>query len=69
LALTDAAIRAAKPQAKAYKLADEKGLFLLVSPSGGLLWRMKFRVNGVDQSGEPKRIEKRLSLGAYRQSA
>jgi hypothetical protein len=50
MALTDAAIRAAKPQAKAYKLADEKGLYLLVSLSGGLLWRMKFRVNGVDDS-------------------
>lgn len=65
MALTDAAIRAAKSQAKAYKLADEKGLFLLVSPSGGLLWRMKFRVNGVDDSGQPKRIEKLLSFGAY----
>lgn len=65
MALTDAAIRAAKPQAKAYKPADEKGLFLLVSPSGGLLWRLKSRVNGVEEGGHPKRIERLLSLGAY----
>jgi hypothetical protein len=30
MALTDTAIRKAKPNAKPYKLADEKGLFLLV---------------------------------------
>ncbi|MFN7096510.1 MAG: DUF4102 domain-containing protein, partial [Gammaproteobacteria bacterium] len=29
MALTDIKIRTAKPKEKAYKLADEKGLFLL----------------------------------------
>lgn len=43
MALTETAIRALKPKAKAYKVADEKGLYLLVTPSGGRLWRMKFR--------------------------
>lgn len=28
---------------KAYKLADERGLFLLVTPTGGKLWRLKYR--------------------------
>jgi hypothetical protein len=42
MALTDTAIRNAKPKAMPYKLADEKGLFLLVQPSGGKLWRFKF---------------------------
>lgn len=65
MALTDTAIRNAKPQAKPYKLADEKGLYLLVSPSGGLLWRLKYRVNGVDADGQPKRVEKLLALGTY----
>lgn len=65
MALTDTAIRNAKPKAKPYKLADEKGLFLLVQPSGGKLWRFKFRVDGRDEKGQPKRIEKKVALGAY----
>ena len=54
--LTDTAIRQAKPDAKPYKLADEKGLFMLVNPSGSKLWRFKYRVEGK---------EKLLALGAY----
>jgi len=54
--LTDTAIRTAKPGEKPYKLADEKGLFLLVSPNGSKWWRLKFRVDGK---------EKLLSLGTY----
>lgn len=54
--LTDTAIRQAKPADKAFKLTDGGGLFLLVRPSGGKLWRMKYRIDGK---------EKLLSLGAY----
>lgn len=36
MALTDIKIRALKPKEKAYKVADEKGLFLLVKPSGAV---------------------------------
>jgi len=39
--LPDIAIRNAKPRQKAYKLCDMQGLFVLVQPSGGKLWRMK----------------------------
>ena len=39
--LTIAAINAAKPRSKSYKLFDEKGLFLSIEPSGGRLWRLK----------------------------
>ncbi|HEX3111557.1 MAG TPA: integrase arm-type DNA-binding domain-containing protein [Thermoanaerobaculia bacterium] len=53
--LTDRAIREAKPAAKPYKLYDERGLLLLVTPTGKL-WRLKYRINGV---------EKLLSLGKY----
>jgi integrase len=55
--LTDSAIRALKPREKEYKVADEKGLYLQITPSGGRLWRVKFRV--------PGGVEKKLSLGAY----
>lgn len=56
--LTDIAIRNAKPREKAYKLHDMLGLFLTVSPSGGKLWNMKYKLGGV---------EKKLSFGSYPQ--
>ena len=65
MALTNTAIRNAKPKAKPYKLTDEKGLFLLIQPSGGMLWRFKFRVDGRDDAGNPKKVEKKLGLGTY----
>jgi Predicted membrane protein len=54
--LTTIQINALKPKEKAYKVADGKGLYLLVSPSGSLLWRVKFRFHG---------IEKKMALGRY----
>ena len=56
MALTDTAIKAAKHGAKPIKLFDERGLFLLLQPSGGKLWRLKYRILGK---------EKKLSLGVY----
>ncbi len=56
MALTDVAIRNAKPGAKAIKLADGAGMFLLVTPAGGKLWRLKYRIDG---------REKLLAIGAY----
>lgn len=56
MALTDPAVRNAKPSDKPRKLADEKGLFLLITPSGGKWWRLKYRFGGK---------EKLLSLGVY----
>ena len=37
--LTDTAVRNAKPQAKPYKLSDERGLHLEVRTEGGKWWR------------------------------
>jgi integrase len=54
--LTDTTIRKTKPGEKPLKLSDEKGMFLLVTPAGGKLWRMKYRIDGK---------EKLLALGAY----
>ena len=57
MALTDTTIRQqARPQAKAFKLADGGGLFLYVTPKGGRLWRWKYRYDGK---------EKVMSFGAY----
>lgn len=57
MALTDSAIRALKPRDRAYKVSDEKGLYLQVTPAGGRLWRLKFRT--------PGGVEKKLSFGGY----
>ena len=43
--LTDIQVRSAKKQSKDYKMADGGGLYLLISPSGGKLWRMDYRFN------------------------
>lgn len=56
MALTDTAIRKAKPAAKPYKMADSLGLYLLINPNGSKLWRVKYRIHG---------IERKLSLGSY----
>jgi len=45
LPLTDVQVRNAKPQTKEYKLADGGGLYLLVTPTGGKLWRFDYRHN------------------------
>ncbi len=44
--LSDAKVRAAKPREKAYKLTDSNRLFLLVTPSGGNLWRWNYSYDG-----------------------
>ncbi|QUM73568.1 tyrosine-type recombinase/integrase [Sphingopyxis granuli] len=54
--LTDTAVRNAKPKEKPYKLGDAGGLFLLVQPTGGKLWRLKYRLDG---------REKKLGIGTY----
>lgn len=56
MALTDTQVRNAKPREKSYKLFDERGLFLLIKPNGGKLWRFKYRYDGK---------EKLLALGTY----
>ncbi|HEX4765906.1 MAG TPA: integrase arm-type DNA-binding domain-containing protein [Lichenihabitans sp.] len=54
--LSDVKIRKAKGADKPYKLADERGLHLYVTPAGGRLWRYRYEIGGK---------EKLLSLGSY----
>ena len=54
--LSAAAVQAAKPRTKPYKLADGGGLYLLVQPNGAKYWRFKYRYGGK---------EKTLALGVY----
>ena len=57
--LTNTACINAKPKEKPYKLADGGGMYLEITPSGGKLWRLKYRFGGK---------EKLLSLGKYPQT-
>jgi len=54
--LSDISIRNIKPGPKNQRLFDGGGLYLEVTPSGGKLWRHKYRFGGK---------EKRIALGAY----
>jgi integrase len=56
MSLTDTEIRKSRPGEKAYRLPDSKGLFLFVTPTGGKLWRWKYRHGG---------MQKLMSLGQY----
>ena len=46
MALTDSEIKRAKGADEPYRLADAGGLYVWVTPSGGKLWRWKYRFDG-----------------------
>lgn len=54
--LNNAAVKAARPRSRAYKMFDERGLFLFVTPGGLRSWRLKYRIDG---------REKLLCLGQW----
>ena len=56
MGLTETEIRRSKPGDKPYKLADAGGLHLMITPTGGKLWRWKYRFDG---------SEKLMSVGRY----
>jgi hypothetical protein len=59
--LSNDVIRALRPSNKNRKSFDEKGLYLLLTPSGGRLWRFKYRF----PPRTPNNKEKSISLGTY----
>jgi integrase len=62
--LNNVRVESAKPGEKQYKLADERGLYLLVHPSGSKWWRMKYRF-GPRKDGKPGNAEKVFAIGVY----
>jgi len=56
--LTPSAVANAKPQAKPYKLRDERGMYLLVQPTGARLFRMDYRRPGTGKRNT-------LALGVF----
>ena len=54
--LSNTKLGSIRPKEKPFKVADEKGLFLLVNPNGSMYWRIRYRLAG---------REKSLSFGVY----
>ncbi len=54
--LSDAKVRSAKARPQSYKLTDSNRLYLLVTPSGGKLWRWNYTYDGK---------QKTMAFGAY----
>lgn len=56
MAVTDTALKAAKPGLRPKKISDGGGLFLLIQPSGAKLWRWSYRYGGRQRT---------ISFGSY----
>ena len=56
MALSAIAITHAKPAEKSYKLTDERGMYLLVTPEGFRYWRFNYRFDGKSRT---------LALGVF----
>ncbi|MGE0430188.1 tyrosine-type recombinase/integrase [Hydrogenophaga sp.] len=56
MALTNTEVLKAKPGPSPVKMADGRGLYLLITPAGSKLWRWKYRFLGK---------EKLMAIGAY----
>ena len=54
--LTDAGIKALKPKDKLYKVSDRDGMYVAVNPSGAVVFRYDYRLNGRRET---------LTLGRY----
>lgn len=54
--LTDTAIKALKAQQKLYKVSDRDGMYVVVQPSGAIVFRYDYRLNGRRET---------LTLGRY----
>ncbi|MEQ1782538.1 MAG: tyrosine-type recombinase/integrase [Hyphomonadaceae bacterium] len=54
--LSDVKLRSLKPRARAYKVSDAEGLFLLVTTNGSRLWRWSYRFGGK---------QKLMAMGRY----
>jgi Arm domain-containing DNA-binding protein len=51
--LTDVSVRQARAKEKEYRLSDERGLLLMVRPTGAKWWRLRYRFQGRHQMISP----------------
>jgi integrase len=50
MALNYQKLKELKPEAKPYKVPDERGLYVMVNPNGSLYWRFRYRFLGKDNA-------------------
>lgn len=56
MALTDTTLKALKPNEAPYIVSDDRGLYVEVLPTGSIVWRYRYRLNGKRE---------KLTLGKY----
>lgn len=56
MSLTDTALKALKPKDASYIVSDDRGLYVEVLPSGSIVWRYRYRLDGKRE---------KLTLGKY----
>jgi len=56
MSLTDIALKALKPRDASYIVSDDRGLYVEVLPSGSIVWRYRYRLDGKRE---------KLTLGKY----
>ncbi len=54
--LTDVALKHLKPKRKPYKVTDRDGIYVVVSPTGSITFRLDYRINNRRET---------LTLGRY----
>src|SRR5947207_10821667 len=67
--LTDRQLRAAKPKAQPYRLADGGGLYLYVAPSGVMSWQFRYRHDGRPQTATLGKLSSLQGLAWARATA
>lgn len=56
MALTETALKNMRPADKTYTKSDERGLYIEVFPTGGMIWRVRYQLNGKTE---------KLTIGKY----
>lgn len=56
MSLTDSLLRSLKPREKPYTVSDGRGVYVEVFPTGGVVWRYRYRLDGKQE---------KLTLGKY----
>lgn len=56
MSLTDTVLKALKPKDASYIVSDDRGLYVEVLPSGSIVWRYRYRLDGKRE---------KLTLGKY----
>lgn len=61
--LTDTVVKALKPQRKLYKVSDRDGMYVVVQPSGAIVFQVRLSTQRMARDADARSIRlRRLSL-------